>query len=143
YTEVPDEYQEVMDRLLRKHKSAAAAVPPAVVHKQVDAKFGIISLGGCDPAVREAVAALAERGIIADYLRVRGFPFGAEVESFLAAHERVFVVEQNRGAQLRTLLTRETSAPKEKLSSVLVYGGFPRSARHVIDGITTQLERAQ
>ena len=92
--------------------------------------------------MREAVAALAERGIIADYLRVRGFPFGAEVESFLAAHERVFVIEQNRDAQLRTLLTMETSAPKEKLQSVLVYGGFPLSARHVIDGITAQLERA-
>ena len=58
--------------------------------------------------MREAVAALAERGIVADYMRVRGFPFGAEVEQFLAAHERIFVVEQNRDAQLRTLLTMET-----------------------------------
>jgi 2-oxoglutarate ferredoxin oxidoreductase subunit alpha len=129
----------VMDRLLRKHKAAAAAVPAAVVHKQVDAKFGIISLGGCDPAVREAVAALAERGVIADYLRVRAFPFGPEVEAFLAAHDKVFVVEQNRDAQLRTLLTMETSAPKEKLRPLLVYGGFPLSSRHVIDGITAQL----
>jgi 2-oxoglutarate/2-oxoacid ferredoxin oxidoreductase subunit alpha len=126
---------------LRKHKSAAAAVPAAVVHKQVDAKFGIISLGGCDPAVREAVAVFAERGIIADYLRVRAFPFGDDVEAFLAAHERVFVVEQNRDAQLRTLLTMETRASKEKLKSVLIYGGFPLSARHVLDGITAQLER--
>jgi 2-oxoglutarate/2-oxoacid ferredoxin oxidoreductase subunit alpha len=141
YTEVPDEYQEVMDRLLKKHAAAGNAVPAPIVHKQVDAKFGIISLGGCDPAVREAVSVLAERGIIADYLRVRGFPFGDEVEAFLAAHERVFVVEQNRDAQLRTLLTMETRASKEKLKSVLVYGGFPLSARHVIDGITAQLER--
>jgi 2-oxoglutarate ferredoxin oxidoreductase subunit alpha len=143
YTEVPDEYQEVMDRLAKKHKAAASAVPAAILHTQVDAAFGIISLGGCDPAVREAVGALAERGIIADYLRVRGFPFGADVEAFLSTHERVFVIEQNRDAQLRTLLTMETSAPKEKLQSVLVYGGFPLSARHVIDGITAQLERAQ
>ena len=128
---------------IRGPQGCASAVPAPIVQKQVDAAFGILSLGGCDPAVREAIAALAERGIIADYLRVRGFPFGAEVESFLAAHERVFVVEQNRDAQLRTLLTMETSAPKEKLSSVLVYGGFPLSARHVIDGITAQLERAQ
>jgi 2-oxoglutarate/2-oxoacid ferredoxin oxidoreductase subunit alpha len=111
------------------------------VQKQVDAKFGIISLGGCDPAVREAVAVFAERGIIADYLRVRAFPFGDDVEAFLAAHERVFVVEQNRDAQLRTLLTMETRASKEKLKSVLIYGGFPLSARHVLDGITAQLER--
>lgn len=141
YTEIPDEYQEVMDRLLKKHAAAAKAVPAPVLQKQVDAKFGIISLGGCDPAVREAVAVLAERGITADYLRVRAFPFGDEVEAFLAAHERVFVVEQNRDAQLRTLLTMETRAPKEKLKSVLVYGGFPLSARHVVDGITAQLER--
>jgi 2-oxoglutarate ferredoxin oxidoreductase subunit alpha len=141
YTEIPDEYQEVMDRLAKKHRAAANAVPAPEIHNQVDAAFGIVSLGGCDPAVREAVAALAERGILADYLRVRAFPFGQEVETFLAAHDKVFVVEQNRDAQLRTLLTMETSAPKEKLKSILVYGGFPLSSRHVVDGITAQLER--
>jgi 2-oxoglutarate ferredoxin oxidoreductase subunit alpha len=142
YTEIPDEYQEVMDRLARKHKAAAKAVPAPIVRRQTDATFGIISLGGCDPAVREAVAALAERGIVADYMRIRGFPFDDTVEQFLAAHERIFVVEQNRDAQLRTLLTIETGVAKSQLRSVLVYGGFPLSARHVIDGVTSQLERA-
>jgi 2-oxoglutarate ferredoxin oxidoreductase subunit alpha len=142
YTEIPDEYQEVMDRLLRKHKAAAKAVPAPAVRMQTDATFGIISLGGCDPAVREAVAALAERGIVADYLRVRAFPFDETVETFLAKHDRIFVVEQNRDAQLKTLLTLETPVAKEKLRSVLVYGGFPLSARHVIEGITSQLEHA-
>ena len=141
YTEIPDEYQEVVDRLARKHKAAAKAVPAPIIEKQVDATLGIVSLGGCDPAVREAVELLAERGIIADYMRVRGFPFDDRVEAFLAAHDKVFVVEQNRDAQLRSLLVLETSAPKEKLRSVLVYGGFPLSARHVIDGITSQLEK--
>jgi 2-oxoglutarate ferredoxin oxidoreductase subunit alpha len=141
YTEIPDEYQEVMDRLARKHRAAAQAVPAPIIRKQVDSAFGIVSVGGCEPAVREAVAALGERGIIADTMRLRAFPFGAEVEAFLAAHERIFVVEQNRDAQLRTLLTMETSVSKEKLKSILVYGGFPLSSRHVIDGITAQLER--
>jgi 2-oxoglutarate ferredoxin oxidoreductase subunit alpha len=141
YTEIPDEYQEVVDRLARKHKAAGKAVPAPIIEKQVDAAFGIVSLGGCDPAVREAVELLAERGIIADYMRVRGFPFDDRVEAFLAAHGKVFVVEQNRDAQLRSLLVLETSAPKEKLRSVLVYGGFPLSARHVVDGITSQLEK--
>jgi 2-oxoglutarate ferredoxin oxidoreductase subunit alpha len=141
YTEIPDEYQEVMDRLARKHKASAKAVPAPIIRAQTDATFGIVSLGGCDPAVREAVAALAERGIVADYMRIRGFPFDDTVEKFLAAHDRVFVVEQNRDAQLRTLLTMETSAPKEKLRSILVYGGFPLSARHVVEGVTTQLEQ--
>jgi len=141
YTEIPDEYQEVMDRLLRKHKAAAKAVPAPAVRMQTDATFGIISVGGCDPAVREAVAALAERGIVADYLRIRAFPFDETVETFLAKHDRIFVVEQNRDAQLKTLLTLETPVAKEKLRSVLVYGGFPLSARHVIEGIPRQLEQ--
>jgi 2-oxoglutarate ferredoxin oxidoreductase subunit alpha len=138
YTEIPDEYQEVMDRLARKHKAAAKAVPAPIIKKQPDATFGIVTMGGCDPAVREAVDKLAERGIIADYMRIRGFPFDDSVEAFLREHDRVFVVEQNRDAQLRQLLTMETSVvgAKEKLKSVLVYGGFPLSSRHVIDGVT-------
>jgi 2-oxoglutarate ferredoxin oxidoreductase subunit alpha len=141
YTEIPDEYQEVMDRLLRKHRSAAQAVPEPAVRLQTDATFGIISVGGCDPAVREAVAALAERGVVADYMRIRAFPFGETVEKFLASYDRVFVVEQNRDAQLRSLLTLETSVPKEKLRSILVYGGFPLSSRHVVDGVIKQLQQ--
>src|SRR5580765_301945 len=141
YTEIPDEYQEVMDRLLRKHRAAANAVPEPAIRMQTDATFGIVSVGGCDPAVREAVAVLAERGIVGDYMRIRAFPFGDTVEKFLASHDRIFVVEQNRDAQLRSLLTLETSVPKEKLRSILVYGGFPLSSRHVVDGVTSQLER--
>jgi len=138
YTEIPDEYQDVVDRLARKHKAAAQAVPAPIIRTQPGATFGIITVGGCDLAVREAIDLLAERGIVADYLRVRGFPFGAEVEAFLRSHERIFVVEQNRDAQLRTLLTMETSVDgvREKLKSILVYGGFPLSSRHVIDAVT-------
>jgi 2-oxoglutarate/2-oxoacid ferredoxin oxidoreductase subunit alpha len=142
YTEVPDEYQEVMDRLLRKHQAAAKAVPAAVIHthKGVGSKIGLVSVGGCDPAVREAVAVLDGQGLGVDYLRVRAFPFGQEVEDFLASHDRVFVIEQNRDAQLRSLLTIETPVSKDKLRSVLVYGGFPLSSRHVVDAITKGME---
>ena len=91
--------------------------------------------------MREAVAVLAERGVVADYMRIRAFPFGDAVEKFLASHEVVFVVEQNRDAQLRSLLTLETSVPKEKLRSILVYGGFPLSSRHVVDGVITICSR--
>ncbi len=73
-------------------------------------------------------------------MRIRGFPFDAAVEAFLAEHEFCFVVEQNRDAQLRSLLTLETSVPKDKLRSVLVYGGFPLSAHHVIDGVMQVLD---
>jgi 2-oxoglutarate ferredoxin oxidoreductase subunit alpha len=96
-------------------------------------------MGGCDLAVREALDLLAERGVVADFMRVRGFPFDSSVEAFLEEHDFCFVVEQNRDAQLRSLLTLETSVPKEKLRSILVYGGFPLSAKHVINGIMSSL----
>jgi 2-oxoglutarate ferredoxin oxidoreductase subunit alpha len=135
YTEIPDEYQEVMDRLLRKHKAAAKFVPAPIIQRRPGSSFGIVTLGGCDPAVREALDLLAERGVVGDFMRLRGFPFDETVESFLADHQICFVIEQNRDAQLRSLLTLETNVPKEKLRSVLVYGGFPLSARHVVDGV--------
>ena len=135
YTEVPEEYQEVIDRLLLKHKSAAVSVPQAIIERRPGARFGVVTIGGCDAAVREGLTLLERRGIPADFMRVRAFPFGPEVEDFLNSHEYSFVIEQNRDAQLKALLTLETSVPKEKMRSVLVYGGFPLSARHVIDGI--------
>jgi 2-oxoglutarate ferredoxin oxidoreductase subunit alpha len=140
YTETPSEYQEVVDRLARKQKAAANFVPLPEVVRREDARFGVISLGGCDPAVREALEVLADRDIRANYMRVRGFPFHASVEAFLYEHDVCFIVEQNRDAQLRSLLTLETCVPKNRLRSVLVYGGFPLSARHVVDGIVNQLE---
>jgi 2-oxoglutarate ferredoxin oxidoreductase subunit alpha len=135
YTEIPDEYQEVMDRLARKHAAARAHVPPALVERRKGATFGVVTVGGCDLAVREALELLEARGLSGDFLRVRGFPFGQEVEQFLREHEVVYVVEQNRDAQLRALLVLETGAPKEKLRSVLAYGGFPLQAAQVVRGI--------
>src|SRR5580658_5059898 len=75
YTEIPDEYQEVMDRLKLKHQAAAKFVPAPVIQTRAGARFGVLSLGGCDPAVREALDILEPQGVPADYLRVRGFPF--------------------------------------------------------------------
>ena len=145
YTETPDEYQEVMDRLALKHRSAAEAVPAPVIVKRNAllhgaARFGIVTIGGCDPAVREAIDQLERFGIHADYMRVRGFPFDRAVVGFLEDHDYCFVVEQNRDAQFKSLLTLETGIAKEKLRSILVYGGFPLSARHVVEEITSQVE---
>jgi len=139
YTETPDEYREVMDRLLLKHKAAAKHVPPPVIQRRTDAQFGVVTLGGCDLAVREALDLLDERGVVADFMRLRGFPFDESVQAFLDQHDFCYVIEQNRDAQLRSLLTLETPVAKDKLRSVLVYGGFPLSAKHVIDGIMSQL----
>ncbi len=139
YTEMPDEYQDVVERLLRKHNAAAKFVPAPVIQKREGARIGIVTIGGCDPAVREAIELLPQRGIDADFMRIRGFPFHEDVEAFLNAHDVNFIVEQNRDAQLCSLLTLETGVAKDKLRSVLAFGGFPLSAKNVIDGILEQV----
>jgi 2-oxoglutarate ferredoxin oxidoreductase subunit alpha len=143
YTEESEAYLEVVDRIKEKIQSASEAVPQPEIHA-VDggAALGIVSLGGCHWAVLEARDRLLADGIDVDYMRVRGFPFGSAVEAFLATHDTVFVVEQNRDAQLKTLLTVETACPKEKLVSVLEYGGQPLSMQHVLDGILPALAGA-
>jgi 2-oxoglutarate ferredoxin oxidoreductase subunit alpha len=139
YTEDSAEYQLVVDRLKKKHEHARALVPPAVLHGPGDREIGIVSIGSCDAALREALARLAARGVQADYLRIRAFPFGEEVERFLASHATVFVVEQNRDAQLRSLLVLETAVEKAKLRSVLHYSGLPPTAGFVVDAILRAL----
>jgi 2-oxoglutarate ferredoxin oxidoreductase subunit alpha len=74
-------------------------------------------------------------------MRIRAFPFNDEVEQFLSEHEYTIVIEQNRDAQLKSLLTIETAVPKEKLRSILVYGGFPLSTQHVVDGVLKEVNK--
>ena len=142
YTEDPAEYMEVMERLNLKMRTAALAVPEPVIHTTPGARVALVSIGGCHAAMLEAIDRLREGGIEADYMRVRGFPFAPAVREFLLSHERVFVVEQNRDAQLRSLLLLETGVAPERLLSVRQYGGLPLSARHVVDGVLTQLAEA-
>ena len=143
YTEGSAEYIEVVDRLLKKVESAGDSVPAPEVHESKGAEWGLVSVGGCHWAVLEARDDLASRGIEVDYLRVRGFPFNQTVEDFLAGHERIFVVEQNRDEQLRRLLLMETACPKEKLESITYYGGQPLSKGHVLDGLSGWLEGSE
>jgi 2-oxoglutarate ferredoxin oxidoreductase subunit alpha len=143
YTETPAEYREVVDRLLRKHQSAARFIPAPEIRKVDGAQFGIVVSGGCTPAVDEALELFAAQGILVDYMRVRGFPFDQQVAEFLCEHEFCFVVEQNRDAQLRSLFLLETPVEKDQLRSVLSYGGFPLSARNVVEQITMQLEKQE
>ena len=113
--------------------------PPEVRTPPEGARYGIVSVGSCHGAVLEALDHFAAQGEQYDYMRVRGFPFNETVEDFLAAHEVNFVVEQNRDGQLRGLLVQETRCPKDKLVSVLFYGGLPLSRHHVVDGIQAQM----
>jgi 2-oxoglutarate ferredoxin oxidoreductase subunit alpha len=143
YTEDGDEYQEVLDRIARKVQNAAKAVPPPFVRKSASAaKMGLISVGGCHAACMEAIDQMARDGIALDYLRVKGFPFADEVRTFVEQHEVTFVVEQNRDAQLRSLLMLETGFGLEKFESVRYYAGFPMSAHHVVSGVKARLEKA-
>ena len=141
YTEDSEEYKEVVDRLVRKWKRAADFVPGPVINRcDAPTRRAIISVGGCDGAVIEALDQLSAKGVNLNYLRVRGFPFNAEVEAFMAEHDEVFVVEQNRDGQLRTLLVNETDVNKDKLVSVLDYAGMSANPKFIVEGIFAHLD---
>ena len=135
YTEDPEPYSDVLDRIGRKIEGAAEHLPAPEVRLREGATVGLVTIGGCRGAVLEAVDELAERGIEVDYMLVRAFPFHSDVEAFLMDHDVNFVVEQNRDGQLRKLLVTETDVGKERLDSVRYYGGLPMSCHHVIDGL--------
>ena len=135
YTEKPDEYVEVMERLARKFESARALVPPPVIVKNGASKIGFIAYGSTDFALRESLDQIRkEHGLELDYLRVRAFPFAHEIHDFVATHERVYVVEQNRDAQMASLLKLDLAAEQTvKLRSILYYGGLPIDARTITE----------
>jgi 2-oxoglutarate ferredoxin oxidoreductase subunit alpha len=139
YTEDSEEYLEVVDRLRRKIEGAASAVPAPVIRSRPDAGVGLVTLGGCDGGVREAIEELEADGERYDYMRIRAFPFAPEVTEFLESHDLNIVIEQNRDAQLLSLLTLETPIAKDRLASVRYYGGLPMSAHHVVTGVREQL----
>ncbi len=142
YTEDGAEYAEVIDRIDRKIQRAARAVPAPIVRTVPGARIGVVTVGGCHAACMEALDLFEGEGLAIDYMRVCGFPFSDEIRRFLEAHETNFIVEQNRDAQLRSLLMLETGVPVEKLQSIRYYAGFPLSAEHVVTGLKTQLEHA-
>jgi 2-oxoglutarate ferredoxin oxidoreductase subunit alpha len=140
YTEDSDEYQDVMDRLLVKWETAKTLVPPAVLSRaERKTQLGIVAFGSSDGAVIEARDRLADQGIHADYLRLRAFPFGPEVVDFLQGHETVFVVEQNRDAQMKSLLRLELGEAAGRLISILHYNGMPIPSECVIEGVVSHV----
>ncbi len=143
YTEDSKDYQIVLDRLRKKSVTASKLVPPALVEQDPRNTLSIVSLGSCDGAVREALARLRAQGVHVNYMRVRGFPFGEEVEAFMNAHQINFVVEQNRDAQLRALLTLETGVQKSVMRSILHYNGMPISASYIVDGVMAVVQDKQ
>ena len=141
YTEDSDAYQEVVDRLTRKFATAATVVPAPEFHRQPNAQVGIVSLGSCHAAVLEAIDRLRDDGIVADYMRIKSFPFNSSVREFIDSHDAVFVVEQNRDAQLRSLIAIETGVPRDNMTSVLDYGGMPLTANVVVTAIANHFSQ--
>jgi 2-oxoglutarate ferredoxin oxidoreductase subunit alpha len=142
YTEDSDEYQDVMDRLLVKWETAKSLVPDAVLSKaDRPTRLGIVAYGSSDGAVTEARDRLAEKGIHADYLRIRAFPFSREVEEFLRSHDTNFVVEQNRDAQMKSLLMLQANDIANRLVSILHYNGMPIPSGCIVKGVTDHLEK--
>jgi 2-oxoglutarate ferredoxin oxidoreductase subunit alpha len=140
YTEDSADYQLLLDRLLVKWTSAKKLVPRAIIDATADSELVIVSVGSCDGAIREAMDLLRARGVGVNYMRVRAFPFTEDVDRFLDAHRVIFVVEQNRDAQLRALLTLETKVEKSKLHSLLHYNGLPISSSFIVEGVIAHLQ---
>ncbi|KAA9131481.1 2-oxoacid:acceptor oxidoreductase subunit alpha [Marinihelvus fidelis] len=138
YTEDADEYQDVVDRLLVKWETGKSLVPQPVLREAPEpTRLGVIAYGSSDGAVNEALDRLAEQGVHLDYLRVKAFPFNDHVEAFLEAHDTVFVVEQNRDAQLRSLLLTETeTGRRDLLVPLLHYNGMPIPSDCIIQAVT-------
>ncbi|MBK8059813.1 MAG: 2-oxoacid:acceptor oxidoreductase subunit alpha [Gemmatimonadetes bacterium] len=139
YTEDSDAYLELVDRLKRKIDGAAESLPTPVIQRRDGAEVGLVMIGGCDAAVREAGDILATQGIAVDVMRIRAFPFAKAVHDFITGHEHVFVIEQNRDAQLRALLAIELGVPRDDMHAVLDYGGMPLTAKVVVDAVSAHL----
>jgi len=144
YTEDGRAHARVLDRIRRKFDTAQTLVPkPEVAIRDTSGKTGLIYFGATTPAVREALDLLEREGVKVNALRIKAFPFTRDVASFCAMHERVFVVEQNRDAQMRSLLMTEAEIPGAKLIPALNYDGMPLTAAFVHGAVMQRLQPAK
>ncbi|MDB5942631.1 MAG: pyruvate flavodoxin/ferredoxin oxidoreductase domain protein [Ramlibacter sp.] len=143
YSERGPDYIDNVERLLRKFATAATLVPQPVLRPASRrTRLGVVYFGSTSPAMHEALEVLTEAGIHVDALRLRAFPFPESVAQFLAEHDEIFVVEQNRDAQMRSLLVNELDFDPARLVRVLHYDGTPITARFITDAITKHVHAA-
>jgi 2-oxoglutarate ferredoxin oxidoreductase subunit alpha len=144
YSERGEDYIENMQRLQRKLETAKMLLPQPVLHRAPHpTKQGVIHFGSTAPAMAEAIAKLDSDGTHLDALRVRGYPFADSVLEFIDRHDHVFVVEQNRDAQLRALLIEQFEIDPARLVPVLHYDGTPITARFIGKAIAERLRGAE
>jgi 2-oxoglutarate ferredoxin oxidoreductase subunit alpha len=140
YSEEGDVYQDNMQRLLRKFETAKSHVPaPVIRNAEQKTRFGAIYFGSSTAAMNEAVAKLEEDGLHLDLMRLRAFPFSEAVSEFINAHDQVFIIEQNRDAQMRMLLVNECGIDPARFISILNYDGTPITARFIIGEIAGRM----
>ena len=143
YSERGADYVYNMQRLLKKFDTAKNLVPQPIVSKsEVHARHGAIHFGSTSPAMQEAIERLSDDGIALDTIRIRAFPFPDSVKAFIDAYESVFVVEQNRDGQLRSLLVNEFGIDPARLIALLHYDGTPITARFIADAISAHVRPA-
>ena len=140
YSERPDDYVDNMDRLARKFETARKFVPKPEVEMVAGAKIGFIGYGTSHWAITESRDQLREEtDVKVSYFRLRGYPFNEELVKFIDAHERVYVIEQNRDAQLLQLIKLDVTPERvARLRSVLHYNGLPIDARSITDDVLAQ-----
>ena len=144
YSEEGSVYVDNMERLLRKFETAKSLVPaPVIRNAKGKTRDAVLYYGSTAAAMDEALEMLETQGRRLDALRVRGFPFADEVFDFIAAHDRIYLVEQNRDAQLKTLITTEGGVDPGKLISVLHYDGTPITARYITSEIARRMALVQ
>ncbi len=136
YSEKPEVYKATVDRLAKKIETARLFVPPPVVDISEGARIGFIAYGATDFALEESRYQLrTERGIETSYLRLRALPFTDDVRSFVAMHDRIYIVEQNRDGQMGDLLKLEVGADQNKIRKILHYTGLPCDARSITEAV--------
>jgi 2-oxoglutarate ferredoxin oxidoreductase subunit alpha len=143
YSEDSPTYVRIMDRLLKKFETAKSLVPkPHLYQKENKNKSGLLFFGTTTQSAEEAMDLFKEQGIEFDAIQIKAFPFNETVAEFIEAHETVFVIEQNRDAQMRTLLVNELEVDPKKLKKVLNFDGTPITADFIMNQILTQLPKS-
>jgi 2-oxoglutarate ferredoxin oxidoreductase subunit alpha len=140
YSEDPEDWHNLLEHLKRKFEYARNLVPKPVVETQEGAEIGIVAFGSTEPAIREALYLLSQRGLKVDFLRLKAIPFTSEVSDFIHNHKRIYIVELNRDGQLKMLLTIEYPEWAMRLTSLAHTDGLPLTARRVYDGILVNEE---
>jgi 2-oxoglutarate ferredoxin oxidoreductase subunit alpha len=136
YSERPEDYRNLMDRLAKKHETARTLVPEPIVRYAKDAEIGIIAYGSTDVAMEECQVQLRqEHEIDFHYLRIRALPFTDHLKDFVSRCQRVYVVEQNRDGQMGDLICLEAKGEQQKIRKVLHYEGVPIDARWITDQV--------